>query len=162
MEAPLSEPFFTRRLKMLRRPDGFDLNGKLGINIFSTSELLYPTRKNRLPIIRAGPNFYIKIDNPKASLGIIECSLYTRCIALRDDYRKKRVSMLAYTPEDYNCLETWQRRSSFLPDTPVSSNELFQKGSSSTNCHCNKYKHSIHWIVNQKSILVSAIQCQTT
>ena len=31
MEAPLSEPFFTRRVKMLSRPDGFMLYGKLGL-----------------------------------------------------------------------------------------------------------------------------------
>ena len=31
MEAPLSEPFFTRRMKMLSRPDGFMLYGKLGL-----------------------------------------------------------------------------------------------------------------------------------
>ena len=30
-EAPLSEPFFTRRMKMLSRPDGFMLYGKLGV-----------------------------------------------------------------------------------------------------------------------------------
>ena len=33
MEALLSEPFFTRRMKMLSRPDGFMLYGKLGLNI---------------------------------------------------------------------------------------------------------------------------------
>ena len=37
MEAPLSESFFTRRMKMLSRPDGFMLYGKLGVDIFSTS-----------------------------------------------------------------------------------------------------------------------------
>ena len=41
MEAPLSEPFFTRRMKMLSRLDGFMLYGKLGVDFFSTSELLY-------------------------------------------------------------------------------------------------------------------------
>ena len=45
MEAPLSEPFFTRRKKMLSRPDGFMLCGKLGVEFFSTSELLYPNIK---------------------------------------------------------------------------------------------------------------------
>ena len=40
MEAPLSEPFFTRRMKMLSTPDGFMLYGKLGVDFFSTSELL--------------------------------------------------------------------------------------------------------------------------
>ena len=34
MEAPLSEPFFTRRMKMLSRPDGFLLYGKLGVDFF--------------------------------------------------------------------------------------------------------------------------------
>ena len=35
MEAPLSEPFFTRRMKMLSRPNGFMLYGKLGVDFFS-------------------------------------------------------------------------------------------------------------------------------
>ena len=39
---PLPEPFFTRRVKQLSRPDGFTLYGKLGIDFFSTSELFYP------------------------------------------------------------------------------------------------------------------------
>ena len=34
MEAPLSEPFFSRRMKILSRPDGFMLYGKLGVNFF--------------------------------------------------------------------------------------------------------------------------------
>ena len=40
IEAPLSEPFFKSRMKMLSRPDGFMLYGKLGVDCFSTSELL--------------------------------------------------------------------------------------------------------------------------
>ena len=36
MEAPFSERFFTRRIKMLSRPDGFMLYGKLGVDFFST------------------------------------------------------------------------------------------------------------------------------
>ena len=40
VEAPLSEPFFTRRMKMLSRSDGFIMYGNLGVDIFSTSELL--------------------------------------------------------------------------------------------------------------------------
>ena len=36
MEAPLSEPFFTRRMKKLSRPDAFMLYGKLGVDFFST------------------------------------------------------------------------------------------------------------------------------
>ena len=57
MEAPLSELFLTRRMEMLSRPDDFMLYGKLGVDFFSTSELLYPNMKNRLRLIRARPNF---------------------------------------------------------------------------------------------------------
>ena len=87
---PQPDPFFTRRRKLLSRPDGFILYGKLGIDFFSTSELLYPNMKTRLRPIRARPNFYMISDNPNVSLGIVDCSLYTRCIALKDDYHKKR------------------------------------------------------------------------
>ena len=36
----LEVPFFTRRLKLFSRPDGFMLYGKLGIDFVTTSELL--------------------------------------------------------------------------------------------------------------------------
>ena len=45
-------------------------------------------------------------DNPNISLGIVDCSLYTRRIAVKVDYHKKRVDMLAYTPVEFNYLET--------------------------------------------------------
>ena len=102
---PLPDPFFTRRMKLLSRPDGFMLYGKLGIDFFSTSELLYPKMKIRLRLIRARPNFYMISDNPNLSLGIVDSSLYTRRIALKDDYYKKRMDMLAYAPVEYNYLE---------------------------------------------------------
>ena len=103
---PLPDPFFTSRMKLLSRPDGLMLYGKLGIDFFSTSELLYPNMKIRLRLIRATPNFYMISDNPNVSLGIEDCSLYTRRIALKDDYHKKRMDMLAYAPVEYNYLET--------------------------------------------------------
>ena len=103
---PLPELFFTRRMKLLSRPDGFMLYGKLGIDFFSTSELLYPNMKITLRLIRAGPNFYMISDNPNVSLGIVDCSLYTRRIALKDYYHKKRMDMLAYAPVEYNISET--------------------------------------------------------
>ena len=80
---PLADPFFTRRMKLLSRPDGFMLYGKMGIDFFSTSELLYPNMKVRLRLIRARPNFYMISDNPNVSLGIVDCSLYTRRVAPR-------------------------------------------------------------------------------
>ena len=89
MEALLSQSFFTSRMKMLSRPDGFMLYGELGVEFSSTFELLYPNMKRRLRLIRAGPNFYMMRDNPNVSLGIIVCSLYTRRFALKDEYHKK-------------------------------------------------------------------------
>ena len=59
-----------------------------------------------LKLIRARPNIYLISDNPNLSLGIVDCSLYTRRIALKDDYHKKRMDMLAYTPVEFNYLET--------------------------------------------------------
>ena len=75
--------FFTRRMKVLSRPDGFMLYGKLGIDFFSTSELLYPNMEIRLPLIRAIPKFYMISDNPNVSLGTVDCSLYTSVLLSR-------------------------------------------------------------------------------
>ena len=102
---PLPDPFFTRRMKLLSRPDCFMLYGKLGIDFFSFFDLFYPNMKSRLRLIRARPNFYMISDNPNVSLGIEDCSLYTRRIALKDDYHYKRMNMLAYAPVEYNYLE---------------------------------------------------------
>ena len=91
---------------MISRPDGFLLYGKLGVAFSSTSELLYPNLKFRLRLIGARPNFYMISDNPKVSLGIVDCSLYNRRFALIDDYHEKRMDMLAYIPVEFNYLET--------------------------------------------------------
>ena len=93
-------------MKMLSRPDGFMLYGKLSVDFFSTSELLYANMKLRLRLIRARPNFYMISDNPNVILEIVDSSLYTRRIALKDDYHKIRMDMLAYTPVEFNYSET--------------------------------------------------------
>ena len=59
-----------------------------------------------LRLIKARPNFYMISDNPNVSLGIGDSSLYTRRIALKDDYHRKRMGMPAYTPVEFNYLET--------------------------------------------------------
>ena len=123
MEAPLSEPLFTKKMKMLSRPDGFMLYGKFGVDFFCTSELLYPNMKIRLQLIRARPNFYMTSDNPNVSFGIVDCSLYTRRITLKDDYHKKRMDMLAYTPVDFKYLETLAKTFIF----PARQNQLIQE-----------------------------------
>ena len=73
---------------------------------FSASELLFANTKFRLRLIRARRNFYMINDNPNASLGIVDCSLYTRCIALTDDYHRKRITMLATNPMEFHYLKT--------------------------------------------------------
>ena len=62
--------------------------------------------KIRLQLIGDRPNFYMFSDNPNASLGFVGCSLYTRRIALKDDYHKKRMDMPAYSRVEFNYLET--------------------------------------------------------
>ena len=79
---------------MLCRPDGFVLYGKLGVDFLSTSELLSLYMKSSLRVNRARPNFYMIINKPNDSLGFVDCSLYTRRIALKDDYHMKRMECL--------------------------------------------------------------------
>ena len=77
-----------------------------GVDFFSTSELLFPNMKIRLRKIRVGPNFHMISDKPNVSLGNVDCSFYTRRIALKDDYHKKQMDMLACTPVEFNYLDT--------------------------------------------------------
>ena len=105
MEGPLSEPFFTRRIKMLGRPDGFMLYGNLGVDFFPTSDLLCPIMKIRLGLISARPDFYMICYNPGIGLGIDDCSPYTRRIALKDEHREKRMDMFACNPVEFFYLE---------------------------------------------------------
>ena len=72
--------------------------GKLGIDIYSTSELLVPNMKFMLCLTTVRPNFYRVSDNPNFSLASVDCLLYTRRNALKDDYQKKRMDIFAYTP----------------------------------------------------------------
>ena len=62
-------------------------------------------------------------DNPNVSIGFKDFSLYTRRIALNDDYHKKRMDMLVYAPVEYNYLESLAktffipaRQSQFIQD----------------------------------------------
>ena len=99
-------PFFTRRMKLYSRPDGFMLCGALDIDFLTTSEPLYPNMKARIRLIRARPNFYMISENPNVSLGIVDCSLYTRRVMLKEDCHKKKMSQLAIAPVVCNYMET--------------------------------------------------------
>ena len=62
-------------------------------------------------------------DNPNARLGIFAFSLYTRRLALKDDYHRKRIDMLAYTPVEFESLETLAKTSTI----PGSQNQFIQE-----------------------------------
>ena len=53
-------------------------------------------------------------DDHNVNLGIVGCSLYARRIEVKDDYHKNRMDMLAFTPVEFNYLET-PARTSFIP-----------------------------------------------
>ena len=71
-----------------------------GVDFFSTSELLYPTVKVRLRLIRARRNFYM-ISDQRSSQNCF-FFIYTRRFTLKDDCHEKKMDMLAYTPVEYN------------------------------------------------------------
>ena len=73
------------------------LYGKLGVNFFSSSGLLYPNMKIGLQLIRARLCFYMISNHPNLGLWNVDCSLYTCRIALKDDYHKKGMDLLEYT-----------------------------------------------------------------
>ena len=124
-EAPLSEPFFARRMKMLSKPDGFMLYGKLGVYFFSTSEIFYSNMKIGIRLIRARPNFYMISDIPNVSLGIVDCSLYTRRIALNNNYHRKRMACLLTLLWSSTVWKLLQKLLSFLPEKTSSFKKKF-------------------------------------
>ena len=79
--------------------------------------------KNRLGLIRARSKFYMISDNPNVSLGSADRSLYSRRIALKNDYHKKRMDKLAYTPVEFKYLETYEK--TFI--IPARHNQLIQE-----------------------------------
>ena len=127
---------------MLGRLDGFMLNGKLDIDVFSLPELLYPIMKDRLRLIRVRPNFYMISDNPNVSLEKVDYSLYFRRIALMDDYHKERMDKFTYIPVEYNYLETLAETFIILPDE----NSLFKK-----NNFLNAPDHRFAFALNKNS-----------
>ena len=137
-------PFFTRRMKLYSRSDGFMLYGKLGINFLTTSELLYPKMKVRIRLDRARPNFYMMSENPNVSLGIVDCSLYTRHATLKEDYHKKRMSQLAYAPVEYNYIDTLAKTYILLHDKSIPSRNYVQQRTYKSNSHCNEFKLCIY------------------
>ena len=79
--------------------------------------------KVRIRLIRARPIFYMISENPNISLSIVDRSLYTRRVMVKENYHKKRMSQLPYAPGEYNYMETLAktyiipaRQSQFFPE----------------------------------------------
>ena len=70
-------------------------------------------------------------QNPNVSLGIVNCSLYTRHVMLKEDYHKKKKSQLAYAPVEYNYVETLAK--TFI--IPARQNALIKKLYSTTDLY---------------------------
>ena len=116
--------FFTRRMKMLSRPDGFMLYCKSSVDFFSSSDLPCPNMKVRLRLIWATPIFYMISHNPNVSFRFVHCFFVAVVMFLRLMIitKKKRKYMLAYTTMDFNDLETL-----VLTAIPARQNQLTRK-----------------------------------
>ena len=67
--------------------------------------------------------YFLKIsDNPNVYFGSVDFPLYTRRVALSDDYHEERMDVLAYTPVKLNWIETLAK--TFL--IPALQNQFFQ------------------------------------
>ena len=129
-------------MRVVSRPDGFMLYGKLGVHFIPNSELLNPNKKVRLLPIGAWPKFHLISDNPYVSLGVADSSLYIRRVALKDDYHKEQMDMRAYI--HVKLLADFGKDFYHSPKTkPVFS----RKFSSSSDCYCKEYKLFNYWIV---------------
>ena len=100
-------------------------------------------------------------DNPDVSLGMVDCSLYTRRIALKDDYHKERMAMLVITHVEFDYLDYLAktfiivvRQNHFIREN-VFNKPPVRRIAAERNTKC------IYWIVHIKSILVSTIWSQT-
>ena len=123
MEAPQSQTFSTRRMKMRSRPNNSILYNKSGVDFSSTFDLLYPNKKIRLRLIKTRPSFYKISENPNVWPGIADSLLYNGPFALKDDYHKKRKDILACTSVEYCRLEFLAK--SFI--TPARKNQFIQE-----------------------------------
>ena len=83
-------------MELLSRTDVFMLYVEVRIDFFSAFELLFTKLKIRIRLVRAGPKLYTTSENLKTSFGVVCRSLYNHRIALKDDYDKRGMKLLAY------------------------------------------------------------------
>ena len=122
---PLPDPFFTRTMKLLSRPDGFMLYGKLGIDFFSTSELLYSNMKIRLRLIRARPKFYLIRTTPLSVLELWIAHFTLILLLSRKIITKKEWTCSPVLLWNTFIWRHWQRQSTYLRDKTNSIKKTF-------------------------------------
>ena len=95
-------------------------------------------------------------DNP--IVWVLDCSFYTRGIALNDDYHKERKDMLAYTPVEFNYLDTLAK--TYI--IPAIQNQ-FMKENISNNAPVRRIAIAMNtnWTLHLKPIPVSTIWSET-
>ena len=116
MDAPLSQPFFTRRMKMLGRPDGFMMYDKLRVDFFSTSALLCWRIKINLRLIRAIHNFLSLATTPTLVLELLVVHFKLVVLLSRMIITRNAWICLLTRLQSSTIWELLQRLSSFLPD----------------------------------------------
>ena len=136
---------------------------KLGVDFFSTFELLYPNMKSRLRLIRAKePDliFTWLATTPKLVFELLIAHSTLVVLLSRMIITKRKghaciysyeVQLLGISSKDFQ--HSYQTK-------PFHPRKHFQQCSSSSNCHCNEYKLCIYRIVYWKSFLVSTIWSQ--
>ena len=90
---PCRNPFSKAESKCSVGPMAWCCMFNLGLTFSLTSELLYPNMKLMLGIIRPDIVFTWLRTKPYVSLGVVDCSLYTRRMALKNDFHKKWICL---------------------------------------------------------------------
>ena len=100
--------------------------------------------KVRIRLIGARPNFDMISENPNVSLDIVDCSLYARCVTLKEDYHKNRMYKLAYAPVENSYMETMAktyiipaRQNDFFPGNIF---KYIRKNTYTSISQCNEFK----------------------
>ena len=83
-------------------------------------------------------------NNSNVGPGIVDFLLYNRRIALKDDYQRKSMNMLAYISVELNYFGTLAKMF-VIPakEKQLLQENFFKQCSHSSNRYCNGYKHCI-------------------
>ena len=134
-------------MKLLSRPDGCMLYGKLGVDFFPTCELPYPDMKVGLRLIRARSNFTWLTTTPTVVLDLLIVSFTLVVLLSRMNITKKN-GHACIQSRGVQLFGNFGKNVYHLCQTkPVYWRKHFKQFSSLSNCHCNENKLCIHCIL---------------